>query len=330
MLQFFAQQYLGFDVASAGEIQSLRALGVPGKDMALCSPIKDVSSLQSLFTEQISTFTFDTIAELDRIMATKKALGIEISPSALVRMRVESTNVDVDLNAKFGCDEAEAPALLAQAQQAGFQAQGIAFHVGTQCYEVENYVRALQQAQRVAQQVQERFGITVPVIDIGGGFCDLETAYKAGIDLDSFFRELAQACQAALAQGYQLCAQPGRFLVSSAGYLVTQVIGEAMRGGKRWLYLDDGIYGALSCRTYEKTRYTFHPLRALTGKPIPTVLAGPTCDSLDIVDTDALQPEDLTIGDLLLTPSVGAYSLSTATTFNGFAPPPCFLVEAPL
>jgi ornithine decarboxylase len=113
----------------------------------------------------------------------------------------------------------------------------------------------------------------------------------------------------------RVIAEPGRFLVANAVWLITQVIGRAKRGGVPWYYIDDGLYGSFSGKLFDHCEYVIQSER--DGERELCVIAGPTCDSFDVLYTDrALPPAE--IGDLLIVPGMGAYTNASASTFNGF------------
>jgi len=112
----------------------------------------------------------------------------------------------------------------------------------------------------------------------------------------------------------RILAEPGRFFVGPAGTLVMGVIGKAIRENKHWYYLDDGLYGSLSGQVFDHCKYQFKFLRS--GHTQLSTLAGPTCDSFDIIARGEDVPE-LQIGDVAYVENIGAYSLASATNFNG-------------
>ena len=120
----------------------------------------------------------------------------------------------------------------------------------------------------------------------------------------------------------RLIIEPGRGVVGDAGVLVTEVVGVSWRGGRRWVYLDAGIYSGLVETLGEAIRYRLTTDRDGDERG-PVVLAGPTCDSVDVLyeQTPALLPLTLREGDQVTFCSAGAYTTSYSTVgFNGFAP----------
>ena len=134
--------------------------------------------------------------------------------------------------------------------------------------------------------------------------------------LEAFSKAINPHLQEFLKDGYRVIAEPGRVIVGSAAFLITKVIGKAVRSGITWYYLDDGIYGTFSAIPFDKAAFRFLPLRE-SKEELPAVLAGPTCDSLDVVAENVLLPP-LELEDLIVVPDIGAYSWASATNFNGF------------
>ena len=154
--------------------------------------------------------------------------------------------------------------------------------------------------------------IILDTLDIGGGF---PVSYvETVMPIDRFCEPIAEALEKYFDQ-CRVIAEPGRFLVASAVWLITQVVGKSRRGGIPWYYIDDGLYGSFSGRLFDKCDYTIQSER--DGDRELCVIAGPTCDSFDVLYTDrALAPVE--IGDLLIVPGMGAYTNASASTFNGF------------
>jgi ornithine decarboxylase len=102
------------------------------------------------------------------------------------------------------------------------------------------------------------------------------------------------------------------------------VIGTQIRNNQQWYFLDDGIYGALSGILFDHWVYEFENFK--TGAQFPATFAGPSCDSIDILYRDRLTTA-MEIGDYILVPNFGAYTVASATTFNGFEIPPMLVWE---
>jgi len=322
--EYFAREGLGVDVASNGEIKLALDAGFNGNRMVLSNPIKDDKSIHAIFNSGIKSYTFDNEAELRKIAAIKEASSYKHNPEAIVRIRIESQDVQIDLNEKFGCSLQEAVSLIKLAYDLGLNPGGVQFHVGTQSYLADNFINGIDSALLIARVVKERFGIQLSTLNIGGGFPDPLVAKKHGIILEDLFAAVGEACLKAVDRGFGVIAEPGRVLVSSAATFVTKVIGKSVRHGQTWLFIDDGVYGAFSGKFFDHKSFNFIPVRSNglyaphAGERSRFVVAGPTCDSIDIVSEHTLLPSDINIGDHLCCLNMGAYSYSTASSFNGF------------
>lgn len=321
VLKLLAREGISFDVASAHEIDTLRELGVDGGRMLLANPMKDGRTLDALVRGKVKGYTFDNVSELHKLAAHLK--GVEHSPYSLLRIKTDVANDGLNLEHKFGCDLAEATDLILEANRLGLSPRGFSFHVGPQTLTSERYHIGIKRCMELAAEIERLHGITLDIIDIGGGFPDIKFAKENGVSVDVLFYEIGYACKEALKDGFSVIAEPGRFLVNAAGTLAARVIGVSERGGKRWVFLDDGVYGSYSNTMYEKYKYDFHVLsgdyRKMRKDAESTVLAGPTCDCLDVISQGVELPKDIKVGDIIVATDIGAYSIAAATRFNGFS-----------
>lgn len=321
LLQFMSAEGVSFDVASATEINDLHALGVAPSRMVLSNPVKSPATINAFFDNGLKLVSIDNAYDLRALQAAQSRNSSKGKVGVFVRIRIPTTDVQIDLNSKFGCTEEEAVSLLKEALDCGFWPRGIQFHVGTQSWNTHNYQIGIETSLRIIDTAQREFGIKCDSINIGGGFPDPSVAKEAG-GLDNFFINLAQTIAPAVKRGLNIIAEPGRILVSGACSAVCSVIGKSVRNGTPWLYLDDGAYGLFSGKFFDHKEYQFRVLSQQT-KPkekrlVPYVIAGPTCDSIDIVAQPTLLPSDLGMGDILCSHNMGAYSIVTACSFNGF------------
>ncbi len=183
--------------------------------------------------------------------------------------------------------------------------------MGSQCTNPFAYADAIATCRKIFNLAASR-KVILDTLDIGGGF---PVSYvETVMPIDRFCEPIAEALEKYFDQ-CRVIAEPGRFLVANAVWLITQVVGRSRRGGVPWYYIDDGLYGSFSGRLFDKCDYTIQAER--DGDRELCVIAGPTCDSFDVLYTDrALPPVD--IGDLLIVPGMGAYTNASASTFNGF------------
>jgi len=234
--------------------------------------------------------------------------------------------VQTDLSQKFGAPIDDSIELIYFAKELGFNPIGVAFHVGTQSFSSRNYEKCIQDALYVIENVYNRYNIELNVIDIGGGF-PIDTIGGTGTDnLEPFFNELYELYNKYDLSRFKVIAEPGRIISGPCGTLITKVIGKSKRFGRNFLFLDDGVYGCYSGVIYDHAKFNFIPLDkkfidiSYKNRLVPYTLAGPTCDSIDIIDENVMLPENIEIGDYIMSTDIGAYSIMSATTFNGFKP----------
>jgi ornithine decarboxylase len=158
---------------------------------------------------------------------------------------------------------------------------------------------------------RERLG-ALDTLDIGGGF-PIDYLHQS-VPIGRFCAPICAAL-ARLPRRLRIIAEPGRYIVGPAAIGVASVMGRARREGRWWYYLDDGLYGSYSGQLYDHARYPIEALRA--GEPVPCVLAGPTCDSIDVIAENVLLPP-LRAGDLVIGRAMGAYTWASASEFNFF------------
>ena len=313
----------GFDVASRGEIQAALAVGADAKeDLIFADTVKDPKHIDYANGIGLDDFTYDNASEITQI--GRHAPGAKVH----LRLAVSNEGSVAHLSEKFGATAAEAVPLLLAAREHGLRPRGISFHVGSQCLDAQRYVDALNQVKAIFDEAS-RHGLDLDTVDIGGGFPVRYLDEK--IDLEAMCQTIVQQYEQLFDENVELVAEPGRSIVGDAVILVTKVISESVREGRNWLYFDDGTYGSFLDVLLYQMKY---PMRTNTSGPARDyVLAGPTCDSIDVFSRDAkgkvceFALPEMHLDDLLIAGSMGAYTYSMATHFNGFEPPKFVYVD---
>ncbi len=295
-----------FDVASAAEMNLVLAAGGRPGQIIFANTVKPVEAIALAAKKGVTLFTFDSGYELDKL--AQHAPGARV----LVRIKVPNVGSIVELSLKFGVDPADATSLLIKAFKMGLRPAGLSFHVGSQCTRLENYIEALEVAAIIARDARLK-QIPFEIVDIGGGFPIRHFDHEDD-PFDRLASRLTQEIDRLFDRSVRIIAEPGRFLVGPAATLVMRVIGKAIRENKLWYFLDDGLYGSLSGQVFDHCKYQYRFLRG--GATQLSTLAGPTCDSFDIIARGEEIPE-LQTGDLVYVENIGAYSVASATTFNG-------------
>jgi len=300
-------QGCSFDLASNGEVDMVREAGVPAETTIHSHPIKRDSDIRYALQYGCKVFVVDSINELEKFIPYRDEAEI------LVRLSFRNASAYSDLSKKFGCSPAKAIEIIQAAFDLGIRIKGLSFHVGSQTVEPEKYVVAINSSLNVINQVSAMGLPALRTLDIGGGFPVEYT--EDVIAIDAFCAPIREVL-GQLPDSVQVIAEPGRYIAASAITSVASVMGQAEREGKTWYYLDDGVYGSFSGLLFDHGHY---PVDALNweGERFPSVLAGPTCDSIDVIDEDIMLPK-LENGDLIVGRMMGAYTSATATEFNFF------------
>jgi ornithine decarboxylase len=325
VLECLARIGSSFDVASRGEIDRCLAIGVDPARLSFGNTIKKERDIAYAHRCGITTFTVDARPELEKVI--RQAPGATI----YVRITTSGKGADWPLSRKFGCDPDEALALLLRAGRAGHEV-GVSFHVGSQQRDVKAWDAPLESAADLLAALRDA-GFDVAGVNVGGG---LPCSYRDPVtDVCVYGEAISQSVQSHFGSDFpgELLIEPGRFLVGDAGLIETEVVLISHRSAgaqTRWVYLDVGMFNGLTETLEEAIRYRVvtPPGRGPAG---PVVLAGPSCDSADVLyeRSGYRLPVDLRIGDRLRLMSTGAYTSSYSSVwFNGFDPLRTYVVSS--
>ncbi len=316
------------EVCSEAEAVACRQAGFAVERLLHTHPCKSVANLTGCFAAGVRLFTYDAAYELDKFS--------RYAPAAELLLRVaQHSTAELDLSSKFGCAENDVPALLKAARARGLTVRGLSFHLGSQCLDPDDY-RVVLRRMRGLWDAARRAGFRLDTLDIGGGMPAPYRTPDAGVvGLQDYAAIVWTHLLAAFGDclpgppgspgGIRVIAEPGRAVVAESVTAAVRVLGTAVRAGVPWYFLDDGVYGTFSGQFFGKNPYPV-VWKGEGRRTRPCVLAGPTCDSLDVIDRTQPMP-DLVVGELLLVPSVGAYSVACATHFNGIAPPKVVAID---
>lgn len=308
----------GFDVATSAEVDLIQQLGLPMERCIHTNPIKKPQDIDHAYAAGIRTFVVENPCEADKFAG--RPTDIEL----LVRLAFRNPDAKSDLSSKFGVDAADAELLVKHVVAAGVRFAGFTFHVGSQSSSAQAYRVALQNTLNFVAHIRATLGVRTRVIDIGGGF---PVSYRDPVPSIDAIAEIVEDVLGAARDEFTLLAEPGRFLAADCMTLLTSVVGTAVRDGQLWHYLDDGVYGSYSNVMTEDVHPPILALRELfddlheTCEFEPVTLAGPTCDSADVIARDYPMPA-LEVGDIVVSPMMGAYTTVTSSRFNGIGATP--------
>ena len=315
VLKVLVQEGCGFEIASTAELDVLLALGVPAAEVFFSNPVKARDAIAYAAAKGVEWFAIDSADELRRVHAVK--------PDACQYLRIATPNIGSDwpLSGKFGAGAADVREIIAAAARIGADLAGVTFHVGSQCRNPENWRVALEKARNVFDQMIKA-GLKPRLLNIGGGY---PVRHVKPIPSIEVIGAVVNEGLKAFPEDVQVIAEPGRYIVSDAGYFVCRVLGTATRGGKRWMHWDAGLFGGIIEST-EGLKYRVRTDRS--GPDAPWTVGGPTCDSVDVVMRDELLPSDLQEGDFIYIRNAGAYTTAYASQFNSFPLPEVRVFES--
>jgi ornithine decarboxylase len=268
--------------------------------------IKDRDTLKKI-KKYKPLVTYDNADEVKKIKEHCPTAGL------VLRLKVPDSGSQVEMSSKFGAEPGEAGDLIKQVFDSGLAVEGLSFHVGSQCTNFDNYSSALHITSDIFNDARKK-GYNLKIVDIGGGF---PASYDSGVPRFERLAEIiASECKRLFPKDVELIAEPGRFMVATAAMLVSEIIGKARRDGKIFYHINDGVYHTFSGIVFDHWIPNFRAFKR--GKQEVCAVVGPTCDSFDKISVSEQLPANLQIGDYLCTENIGAYSIASATKFNGF------------
>jgi len=317
VLRLLAQLGSCFDTASVAEIEMVLAAGATADRISFGNTIKKERDIATAFQLGVNLFAVDCKEEVEKIA--------RVAPGARVFCRIlcDGSGAEWPLSRKFGCVAEMAPDVLEHALRLGLVPYGISFHVGSQQRDPEMWDRALSVASQVFRTCAER-GIALSMVNLGGGFPAKYLKEVPGVQ--SYGTAIFEALRRHFGNRLpETIIEPGRGMVGNAGLIEAEVVLISRKSESdelRWVYLDIGKFGGLAETMDEAIRY---PIRTPHdgGEMAPCVLAGPTCDSADVLyeKEPYFLPVSLEIGDRVLIEATGAYTTTySSVAFNGFPP----------
>ena len=326
VVETLAKAGAAFDCASQREIEMVRTHAGESAEFYYTHPHKRYQELAFCVENGVHTFTFDNEVELQKIAKYKEDAEL------FLRFSIPNNDSVVQLHRKFGASTKDCEKLLYLAREKGMRVKGLSFHMGSQSHTTHTFQAALHFAQHFIATMNAR-GFSIEILNIGGG---IPVDYVSGDEamFDGHLLEMNRLLTPIFDLGIAVIAEPGRFISAPAGFGLCSVIGHTYREGVRSYYIDDGVYGLYSGMLYDHASYPLTALRKeggslrLLGSEIPaplhahTQIFGTTCDSVDTFQITQYPLPDMQEGDYVLGAFMGAYTLASASHFNGLAPPP--------
>ncbi|MET9084172.1 diaminopimelate decarboxylase [Streptomyces sp. NPDC004237] len=337
MVHWTAEEGLGLDVCSAGELELAVTTGFPPERIVLHGNAKSPHDLETALRLGVGRIVIDSPSEIARLAA---AVGPGGHQKVMVRVVPgisagghEKIRTGTD-DQKFGLSIADGYAQHAIARildQPQLELTGLHCHLGSQITSVKPYLAALRRLVGLMARLHEQHGLNLPELDLGGGH---GIAYRPGeqaLDLTALARrvrtELSDACAAAGLPVPRLVIEPGRAIVGPAGIAVYRVLAVKRTGEHTFVAVDGGMSDNPRPALYG-VRYAPRLIgRASAAPTAPVTVVGRHCEAGDVLAADVELPSDLRPGDLLAVPVAGAYHLSMASGYNLVGRPPVAAVR---
>ena len=325
VLRLLAEMGSCFDTASVAEIEMALAAGATPDRVSFGNTIKKERDVVRALKLGIRLFAVDCQVEVEKISRDSEAAGIEAGDvQVFCRILCDGAGADWPLSRKFGCEPEMAVTVLEHAHREGLQAYGVSFHVGSQQANTEAWDGALASASMIFRECALR-GIGLSMVNLGGGFPTKYLKQVPGVETygDAIFRALTKHFGNRIPE---TIIEPGRGMVGNAGLIEAEVVLVSKKSEAedevRWVYLDIGKFGGLAETMDESIRYAIRTDHD-EDRMAPCVVAGPTCDSVDVLyeKNHYPLPVSLSIGDKVWIEGTGAYTTTySAVAFNGFPP----------
>jgi ornithine decarboxylase len=323
VLSVLAEMGSCFDTASVVEMELALAAGATPDRISYGNTIKKERDIVRALELGVRLFAVDCEAEVDKIVRATALTGAE-DVKVFCRILCDGAGAEWPLSRKFGCVPEMAVDVLEHAHRFGLEAYGVSFHVGSQQRNTEAWDQALGSASAIFRECAER-GMSLSMVNLGGGF---PAKYLKSIPaVEAYGQSIFEALSKHFGNRIpETIIEPGRGMVGNAGIIEAEVVLVSKKSRDedeiRWVYLDIGKFGGLAETMDESIRY---PIRTDhdDDRKTPCVLAGPTCDSADVMyEKDPYElPISLSIGDKVLIEGTGAYTTTyAAVAFNGFPP----------
>ncbi len=319
IIKMLSEEGSNFDVASVYELDKILKLNISPTRCSYGNTIKKRKDIRYFYQKGVRMFATDAEGDLRNIAA--QAPGAKIYVRLLIDE--DSHSADYPLSRKFGCQADMAVELLALAKELGLVPYGLSFHVGSQQRNVDAWDAAISKMKTIFDRVKNEHDIALQMLNMGGGFPGRYLLLTD--DIAAYAEEITHFLKENFGTTFpKIILEPGRSLCANAGILVSEVVLLARKShtdSHRWLFTDVGTFSGLIETLGEVIKYPIYTEK--TGPLEEIVIAGPTCDSMDILYEKGKYclPSNLAIGDRLYWFSTGAYTTSySSIEFNGFPP----------
>jgi ornithine decarboxylase len=316
-----------FETSSLNEVKILLTLGVKPENIVNSAPYRKEIYLQKMYKMGIRMFVYDTEEELEKFK--RSAPEAEL----FLRVDVDNTGSDWPLSMKFGVEPKDAVELIKKAHEMNIKVLGTTFHVGSQCLNLENWEKALTQMKNIHDECKQS-GINLEMINLGGGIPIKHLKEIPNVKLTA--EKIKSLVEEKFSPIPKMIIEPGRGLVGNAGIMIAEVISKRKYKGQTWIYLDIGVFHGMM-ETIEGFDYEIltekdveaeeQGQKVLDDEKESYVIAGPSCDGVDVMFKDGKIMSKVEVGDKVYIINAAAYTISYASLFNGYKIPKTYYVK---
>lgn len=310
LLRWIQKLGLRVDCASPGEMRECLKAGFHKTDILYANTMKSATDLKEAMDLRIGVTTTDSVEGVEQL--AKHANSMKV----IVRLAVRDLGSRCPFSIKFGSREQEWYPIMKAIREHNLVFGGVSFHVGSGASDPEMFRDAI----RTCRHFQNHMNCDIPLVDIGGGFLPNETSFKSAAE--AITGEMDEWSYRSTPPK-EWIAEPGRFFSSPVQTLLCPIVFKKKTEDMIRYTLDDSLYGQFSNIVYDHAKPGFTVNsgdRILSRTTKMGLFFGKTCDSLDLIMTQDGGVE-YQVGDFMVFPYMGAYTSSSATTFNGFAFP---------
>ncbi|MFJ3908633.1 diaminopimelate decarboxylase [Streptomyces vinaceus] len=337
MVHWVAEEGLGLDVCSAGELELAVTAGFPPERILLHGNAKSPRDIATALRLGVGRIVIDGPSEIARLAAAVGPGGHQkvlvrvvpgISAGGHEKIRTGTDGQKFGLSLTDGSAQHAVTRILGQPQ---LELVGLHCHIGSQITEVKPYLTAVRRVVGLMARIRDAHGVTLPELDMGGGhgiaYCPGEPALDLTALAGRLRAELVGSCAAAGLAVPRLAIEPGRAIAGPAGVALYRVLAVKRTPERVFVAVDGGMSDNPRPALYG-VRYAPRLIgRTSAAAPCTATVVGRHCEAGDILAADVELPGDVHPGDLLAVPVAGAYQLSMASGYNLVGRPPVVAVD---
>ncbi|MFF0218407.1 diaminopimelate decarboxylase [Streptomyces vinaceus] len=337
MVHWVAEEGLGLDVCSAGELELAVTAGFPPERILLHGNAKSPRDIETALRLGVGRIVIDGPSEIARLAAAVGPGGHQkvlvrvvpgISAGGHEKIRTGTDGQKFGLSLTDGSAQHAITRILGQPQ---LELVGLHCHIGSQITDVKPYLTAVRRVVGLMARIRDAHGVTLPELDMGGGHGIAYCPGEAALDLTALAgrlrAELVESCAGAGLAVPRLAIEPGRAIAGPAGVALYRVLAVKRTGERVFVAVDGGMSDNPRPALYG-VRYAPRLIgRASAAAPCTATVVGRHCEAGDVLAADVELPGDVHPGDLLAVPVAGAYQLSMASGYNLVGRPPVVAVD---